>query len=73
VTNLAKLKPGDTGKITSIGAIGPLKRRLMNMGVVIGEEVQVLKMASLGDPIEVKSRATTFRCGRKKLKGSAWR
>jgi hypothetical protein len=27
VTNLAKLKPGDKGKITSIGAIGPLKRR----------------------------------------------
>lgn len=55
--NLSKLKPGEKGKITSIGAIGPLKRRLMDMGVLVGEEVHVLKMAPLGDPIEVKIKS----------------
>jgi len=55
--NLAKLKPGEKGRITSIGAIGPLKRRLMDMGVLVGEEVTVLKMAPLGDPIEVKIKS----------------
>ena len=51
--NLAKLKPGESGKITAIGAIGPLRRRLMDMGVLIGEVVKVVKVAPLGDPIEV--------------------
>jgi len=51
--NLAKLRPGETGKITKIGAVGPLKRRLMDMGVLVGEEVRVEKVAPLGDPIEI--------------------
>lgn len=52
--NLAKMKPGEMGKITRMGAVGPLKRRLMDMGVLVGEEVKVEKVAPLGDPIEVK-------------------
>ncbi len=51
--NLAKLKPGEAGRITKIGSMGPIKRRLMDMGVLVGEEVQVKKIAPLGDPIEV--------------------
>lgn len=51
--NLAQLRPGETGKITKIGAVGPLKRRLMDMGVLVGEEVRVEKVAPLGDPIEI--------------------
>ena len=51
--NLAMLKPGETGKIVKMGAIGPLKRRLMDMGVLVGEKVKVEKVAPLGDPLEV--------------------
>jgi len=51
--NLANLKPGEKGRITVIGAIGPLKRRLMDMGVLVGEVVKVVKVAPMGDPIEV--------------------
>jgi ferrous iron transport protein A len=51
--NLAMLNPGDKGRITKMGAIGPLKRRLMDMGVLVGEVVKVEKVAPLGDPIEV--------------------
>jgi ferrous iron transport protein A len=51
--NLAMLKPGETGKITRIGAIGALKRRLMDMGVLAGEAVTLQKIAPLGDPIEI--------------------
>ncbi len=51
--NLSMLKPGEKGRITLMGAIGPLKRRLMDMGVLVGEEVRVEKVAPLGDPIEV--------------------
>jgi ferrous iron transport protein A len=51
--NLATLRPGNRARITKIGAIGPLKRRLMDMGILIGETVQVVKVAPLGDPIEI--------------------
>lgn len=51
--NLAMLRPGQRGKITTIGAIGPMKRRLMDMGVLKGVEVKVEKVAPLGDPIEI--------------------
>jgi ferrous iron transport protein A len=51
--NLAQLAPGSRGRITKIGAVGPLKRRLMDMGVLVGVEVRVEKIAPLGDPIEI--------------------
>ncbi len=51
--NLAQLKPGEKGRITAIGVSGPLKRRLMDMGVLVGEEVKVVKVAPMGDPLEV--------------------
>ena len=35
--NLAMLRVGEKGKITRIGSVGPLKRRLMDMGVLWGK------------------------------------
>jgi ferrous iron transport protein A len=55
--NLARLKPGEKGRITAIGSIGPLKRRLLDMGVLVGEEVKVEKVAPMGDPIEVRIKS----------------
>jgi len=51
--NLAMLKAGESGTISRIDVAGPLKRRLMDMGIVAGESIQVRKIAPLGDPIEV--------------------
>ena len=51
--NLAMLQPGQRGRITKIGAIGAMKRRLLDMGVLPGEDVHVEKIAPLGDPIEI--------------------
>lgn len=69
--NLAKLKPGETGKITSIGAIGPLRRRLMDMGVLVGETVKVVKIAPLGDPIEVTVKCYQLSMRKKEAEGIA--
>jgi ferrous iron transport protein A len=55
--NLARLKPGQKGKITAIGSVGPLKRRLLDMGVLVGEVVRVEKVAPMGDPIEVRIKS----------------
>jgi ferrous iron transport protein A len=67
--NLARLKPGEKGRITAIGAIGPLRRRLMDMGVLVGEEVRVLKVAPLGDPIEVKIKSYSLSLRKKEAEG----
>ncbi len=69
--NLAKLKPGEKGRIVSIGAIGPLKRRLMDMGVLVGEEVKVEKVAPLGDPIEVSVKGYKLSLRKKEAEGIA--
>lgn len=53
---LSKLEPGVAGRITAIGSAGPVRRRLMDMGVLVGERVTVAKVAPLGDPIEVRIR-----------------
>lgn len=67
--NLAKLKPGQKGRITQIGSIGVLKRRLMDMGVLVGEEVRVLKVAPMGDPIEVNIKSYNLSLRKKEAEG----
>lgn len=53
---LRDLKPGEQGKVASVGTTGPLKRRIMDMGITPGVEIKVVKVAPLGDPIEVTVR-----------------
>ncbi len=51
--DLSMLKPGERGRIKDIKAAGPLRRRLMDMGILADEEVKVVKKAPFGDPVEV--------------------
>lgn len=53
---LKDLRPGEQGKVVSIGEKGPSRRRIMEMGVTPGTVVKVVKVAPLGDPIEVNIR-----------------
>ncbi len=60
---LKDIKPGEKVIIRKISGSGPIKRRLMDMGVTKGQEILVRKVAPLGDPIEVNLRGyeLTFR------------
>jgi Fe2+ transport system protein FeoA len=49
---LSELKPGEKGIITRISGSGAIKRRLLDMGLVKGTEVTMIRKAPLGDPIE---------------------
>ena len=51
---LDQLHPGQAGRIVRVGAVGLIKRRIVDMGVVRGTAIRVIKIAPLGDPIEVK-------------------
>jgi ferrous iron transport protein A len=56
MATLRAAKPGDIVRVVGIDGAGPVKRRIMEMGVTKGVEVRVRKVAPLGDPIEVMVR-----------------
>ena len=51
---LSELKRGEKGRIVKIGGKGGVHRRLLDMGLVSGSEVEMQRVAPLGDPIEIK-------------------
>jgi ferrous iron transport protein A len=53
---LKDVQTGDTVLVTKLHGEGPLKRRIMDMGITKGTEVYVRKVAPLGDPVEVRVR-----------------
>lgn len=56
MATLKGAKPGDTVKVTKLEGAGPVKRRIMDMGITKDTEIFVRKVAPLGDPIEVTVR-----------------
>lgn len=54
MTTLDQLKPGTKARIAKVERKGAVSRRLVDMGLVRGAPVNVVKVAPLGDPIEVK-------------------
>ena len=53
---LKEVQCGKTVKVTRLTGEGPVKRRIMDMGITKGVEVFVRKVAPLGDPVEVTVR-----------------
>jgi Fe2+ transport system protein A len=53
---LKEIPCGSTVKVTKLTGEGPVKRRIMDMGITKGVEVFVRKVAPLGDPVEVTVR-----------------
>lgn len=53
---LKDVKVGETVKATKLTGEGPVKRRIMDMGITKGVEIYVRKVAPLGDPVEVTVR-----------------
>ncbi len=53
---LKEVPCGKTVKVTRLTGEGPVRRRIMDMGITKGVEVFVRKVAPLGDPVEVTVR-----------------
>ena len=53
---LKDVKVGETVTVRRLHGEGPVKRRIMDMGITKGTDVFVRKVAPLGDPIEVTVR-----------------
>ena len=53
---LKKILPGETVKVLKLTGEGPIKRRIMDMGITKGIDVYVRKVAPFGDPMELTVR-----------------
>ena len=53
---LRDAKVGDTVTVIRLHGSGPVKRRIMDMGITKGVSVFVRKVAPLGDPMELNVR-----------------
>ncbi len=51
---LSDIKAHQKGKVKQITGQGQLKRKLLDMGIIPGTELEVLRVAPLGDPVEVR-------------------
>lgn len=53
---LKDVKVGETVTVSKLNGTGPLKRRIMDMGITKGTTLYIRKVAPLGDPIEITVR-----------------
>ena len=53
---LKDVKPGTAVSVVKLHGEGALKRRIMDMGITKGVQVDVRKVAPLGDPVEIQVR-----------------
>ena len=51
-----KLSVGESGVISAVGGEGPLRCRLLDMGLIPRTRVTLQKVAPMGDPIEIRVR-----------------
>ncbi len=56
MNTLKQTKVGQTVTVVKLHGEGPVRRRIMDMGITKGVEIYVRKVAPLGDPIEVNVR-----------------
>ena len=53
---LKEAKVGETVTVSKLPGDGPVRRRIMDMGITKGTEIFVRKVAPLGDPVQVNIR-----------------
>lgn len=54
---LNTLKPSEVGTISHITSASPkIKQRLLEMGLIKGTSIEIIRFAPLGDPIEISIR-----------------
>ena len=51
---LRELKAGESAVITSVGGEGATRQHFLDMGVIPGTEVTLIKFAPMGDPMELR-------------------
>ena len=53
---LREIRIGGTARVVKVHGEGAVRRRIMDMGITRGVEIKVIKVAPLGDPLEITVR-----------------
>lgn len=57
MSNLSELKVGERAQVLGFGdSTGAYRRKLLSMGIMPGVEINVVRVAPMGDPVEVRLR-----------------
>ena len=56
MNTLKNVKIGKTARVVKVHGEGPIRRRIIDMGITKGVEIYVRKVAPLGDPLELMVR-----------------
>ena len=51
---LSDCRPGECGTVVRVSGDGPVAQRLLEMGIVEGTVLRVVRVAPLGDPMEIE-------------------
>lgn len=54
MTNLSEISVGQSALVTNVSGDASLQQRILEMGILPGQQVTVIRTAPLGDPIEVE-------------------
>ncbi|MEA4812330.1 MAG: ferrous iron transport protein A [Anaerolineaceae bacterium] len=54
MNTLNQLQPGETVIVTRVLGKNEVKKRILDMGIIKGAQIEVIKKAPLGDPVEIK-------------------
>ncbi len=65
---LKDLKVGQSGIVVRVAGSGSVKQRMMDMGLVPGSQVAVVRVAPLGDPIEISIKGYNLSLRRSEAK-----
>ena len=61
MTTLKDMQAGDRARVQGFDAGAPAyRRKLLSMGLTPGAEIQVIRVAPLGDPVEVRVRGCSI-------------
>ena len=52
--NIKDLETGKSAKITKVGGEGALRQHFLDMGLIPGAQITMIKFAPMGDPVEIK-------------------
>lgn len=58
--SLAELNPGETAEIVALIAEGVLRRRLLDLGFIVGSRIEVLRTSPFGDPKAYRLRGAVY-------------
>lgn len=53
---LDRAEVGSKVKVIKVNGVGPVRRRILDMGLVKGTEIEILRKAPMGDPVEFRLR-----------------